>query len=30
MAAGSARLLADVVAGRPPALSLEGLTFDRY
>lgn len=30
MAAGSARLLVDVVAGRPPALSLEGLTFDRY
>jgi D-amino-acid dehydrogenase len=30
MAAGSARLLADVVASRPPALSLDGLTFDRY
>jgi D-amino-acid dehydrogenase len=30
MAAGTARVLADLIAGRPPAISLEGLTAARY
>ena len=30
MAAGSARIVADVIAGREPAIDLEGLTLDRY
>lgn len=30
MAAGSARIVADVIAGREPEIDLEGLTLDRY
>jgi hypothetical protein len=30
MAVGSACVLADVIAGRTPAIDLEGLTLDRY
>lgn len=30
MACGSARVLADVIAGRAPAIDLDGLTLDRY
>jgi len=30
MAAGSGRVLADVIAGRPPEVDLEGLTLARY
>ena len=30
MACGSARLLADIVAGREPQIDLEGLTLERY
>jgi D-amino-acid dehydrogenase len=30
MAAGSGRILADVVAGREPPVALDGLGFDRY
>jgi glycine/D-amino acid oxidase-like deaminating enzyme len=30
MAVGSAHILADVMAGREPAIDLEGLTLDRY
>jgi len=30
MACGSARVLADVIGGRPPAIDLDGLTLDRY
>jgi len=30
MATGSGRILADVIAGREPAIDLEGLTLDRY
>ncbi len=30
MACGSARIVADVVAGRTPQIDLEGLTLDRY
>jgi len=30
MAAGSGRLLADTIVGKPPSIDLEGLTFDRY
>jgi D-amino-acid dehydrogenase len=30
MAAGTARVLADLIAGRPPAISMEGLTAARY
>ena len=30
MAAGSSRIVADIIAGRPPALDTAGLTIDRY
>lgn len=30
MACGSARILTDVIAGRPTAINLDGLTLDRY
>jgi D-amino-acid dehydrogenase len=30
MACGSARMVADLMLGRKPALSFEGLTLDRY
>jgi D-amino-acid dehydrogenase len=30
MACGSARLLADIVSGREPEISTEGLGLDRY
>ena len=30
MAAGSGRVMADVISGRQPAISLEGLTLERY
>lgn len=30
MACGAARVVADVVAGRPPQIDLEGLTIERY
>lgn len=30
MACGSARVVADVIAGKPPAIDLDGLTLDRY
>ena len=30
MAAGCARIVADIVADRPPALNIQGLTVDRY
>ena len=30
MAAGSARVVADVIAGRDPGIDLDGLTLDRY
>jgi D-amino-acid dehydrogenase len=30
MAAGCARIVADIVADRPPALDIQGLTVDRY
>ena len=30
MAAGTARVLSDVISGRPPEVSLEGLTIERY
>jgi len=30
MSCGSARVLADVIAGRAPAIDLDGLTLDRY
>ncbi|MEW5879618.1 MAG: D-amino acid dehydrogenase [Pseudomonadota bacterium] len=30
MACGSARIVADLIAGRPPQIDLDGLTLDRY
>ena len=30
MAAGTGRVLADVISGRPPAIDMSGLTVDRY
>jgi D-amino-acid dehydrogenase len=30
MACGSARLVADLISGRPPEIDLDGLTLDRY
>ena len=30
MAAGSGRVMADVISGRPPEISLDGLTLERY
>ena len=30
MAAGTGRVVADVIAGRPPGVSLDGLTLARY
>jgi D-amino-acid dehydrogenase len=30
MAAGSARVLADVISGRRPEIDLAGLTIERY
>ncbi|MGD9741810.1 MAG: FAD-dependent oxidoreductase, partial [Dongiaceae bacterium] len=30
MACGSARMVADLMLGRKPALPFDGLTFDRY
>jgi D-amino-acid dehydrogenase len=30
MSCGSARVVADVIAGRAPAIDLDGLTLDRY
>ena len=30
MAAGCSRIVADIVAGRPPAIDIAGLTLDRY
>jgi D-amino-acid dehydrogenase len=30
MACGSARIVADLIAGRSPEIDLEGLTLDRY
>jgi D-amino-acid dehydrogenase len=30
MAAGTGRVIADLISGRPPEISLDGLTLDRY
>ena len=30
MAAGTARVIADLISGRRPAIDLNGLTIDRY
>ncbi|RZL84159.1 MAG: FAD-dependent oxidoreductase, partial [Variovorax sp.] len=30
MAAGTARVMADVISGRKPGIDLKGLTVDRY
>jgi D-amino-acid dehydrogenase len=30
MAAGTGRLMADLISGRPPGIALDGLTLDRY